>query len=91
MCKKTTQKTGGAAHLSSGPTLLLPKDAPPADFPFDAAGSPDATRGATPAPRMQCSTKRREKPRVDAEAAVPEAGPWHPVNIPVPLARLRHP
>ena len=39
------------------PTLLLPKDAPPADFPFDAAGSPDATRGATPArTRMASAT-----------------------------------
>eukprot|EP01047_Picozoa_sp_COSAG01_P078401 COSAG01_NODE_14474_length_1449_cov_1.988148_1_plen_410_part_10 len=28
---------------------------------------------STPAPRMQCSTKRRETPRVDAGAAVPEA------------------
>ena len=47
----------GAAHLSSWPTLLLPKDAPPADFPFDAAGSPDATRGATPAlTRMASAT-----------------------------------
>ena len=46
-----------AAHLSSRPTLLLPKDAPPADFPFDAAGSPDATRGATPArTRMASAT-----------------------------------
>ena len=46
-----------AAHLSSWPTLLLPKDAPPADFPFDAAGSPDATRGATPArTRMASAT-----------------------------------
>eukprot|EP01047_Picozoa_sp_COSAG01_P027204 COSAG01_NODE_1786_length_9231_cov_19.575276_15_plen_103_part_00 len=47
----------GAAHLSSRSTLLLPKDAPPADFPFDAAGSPDATRGATPArTRMASAT-----------------------------------
>ena len=47
---------GGCAPLS-WPTLLLPKDAPPADFPFDAAGSPDATRGATPArTRMASAT-----------------------------------
>ena len=46
-----------AAHLSSWPTLLLPKDAPPADFPFDAAGSPDAIRGATAAvTRMASAT-----------------------------------
>ena len=39
------------------PTLLLPKDAPPADFPFDAAGSPDAIRGATAAvTRMASAT-----------------------------------
>jgi hypothetical protein len=46
-----------AAHLSSRPTLLLPKDAPPADFPFDAAGSADAIRGATAAvTRMASAT-----------------------------------
>jgi hypothetical protein len=46
-----------AAHLSSRPTLLLRKDAPPADFPFDAAGSPDAIRGATAAvTRMASAT-----------------------------------
>ena len=52
-----SDRAWGAAHLSSRPTLLLPKDAPPADFPFDAAGSPDATRGATPArTRMASAT-----------------------------------
>jgi hypothetical protein len=40
-----TQLMGKMADL----TLLLRKDAPSADFPFDAAGSPDATRGATAA------------------------------------------
>ena len=61
-----------AAHLSSWPTLLLPKDAPPADFPFDAAGSPDAIRGATPArTRMAfatCPTRILECPCL----AIPE-------------------
>ena len=61
-----------AAHLSSRPTLLLPKDAPPADFPFDAAGSPDATRGATPArtrmPLFTCPTRILECPCL----AIPE-------------------
>ena len=39
------------------PTLLFPKDAPPADFPFDAAGSADAIRGATAAvTRMASAT-----------------------------------
>ena len=56
----------------SWPTLLLPKDAPPADFPFDAAGSPDATRGATPArTRMAsatCATRILECPCL----AIPE-------------------
>ena len=56
-CQICTARAWGAAHLSSWPTLLLPKDAPPADFPFDAAGSPDATRGATPArTRMASAT-----------------------------------
>jgi hypothetical protein len=48
---------GGCAHLSSRPTLLLPKDAPLADFPFAPAGSPDAIRGATAAvTRMALAT-----------------------------------
>ena len=50
------QQLGRCAPLS-WPTLLLPKDAPPADFPFDAAGSPDAIRGATAAvTRMASAT-----------------------------------
>eukprot|EP01047_Picozoa_sp_COSAG01_P100012 COSAG01_NODE_29929_length_626_cov_7.531309_1_plen_103_part_01 len=57
LCQKRTYRAWGAAHLSSRPTLLLPKDAPPADFPFAPAGSPDATRGATPArTRMASAT-----------------------------------
>ena len=66
------KKTWGAAHLSSRPTLLLPKDAPPADLPFAPAGSPDATRGATPArTRMAlvtCPTRILECPCL----AIPE-------------------
>ena len=62
---------GGCAPLS-WPTLLLPKDAPPADFPFDAAGSPDAIRGATAAvTRMAsatCATRILECPCL----AIPE-------------------
>eukprot|EP01047_Picozoa_sp_COSAG01_P050698 COSAG01_NODE_5152_length_4451_cov_13.224724_10_plen_103_part_01 len=51
------QKTGGAAHLSSRSTLLLKDEHPPAGLPFDAARSPDATRGATPArTRMASAT-----------------------------------
>ena len=46
-----------AAHLSSRSTLLLQKDAPSADVPFAAAGSPDGIRGATPArTRMPLAT-----------------------------------
>ena len=55
--QKCWARAWGAARLSSRSPLLLPKDAPPADFPFDAAGSPDATRGATPArTRMALAT-----------------------------------
>ena len=51
------QKTGGAAHLCSCSTLLLKDEHPPAGLPFDAARSPDATRGATPArTRMASAT-----------------------------------
>eukprot|EP01049_Picozoa_sp_SAG25_P003846 SAG25_NODE_231_length_11417_cov_12.831684_9_plen_113_part_00 len=46
-----------AAHLSSRSTLLLRKDAPSANFPFDVAGSPDATRGeAAAVTRMALAT-----------------------------------
>jgi hypothetical protein len=46
-----------AAHLSSRSTLLLKDEHPPAGLPFDAARSPDATRGATPArTRMASAT-----------------------------------
>eukprot|EP01047_Picozoa_sp_COSAG01_P007684 COSAG01_NODE_294_length_19294_cov_35.559312_6_plen_107_part_00 len=42
---------------SSRSTLLLKDEHPPADLPFDAARSPDATRGATPArTRMASAT-----------------------------------
>ena len=47
----------GAAHLCSCSTLLLKDEHPPAGLPFDAARSPDATRGATPArTRMASAT-----------------------------------
>ena len=62
-CENTHTRQGqenrawGAAHLSSRSTLLLKDEHPPAGLPFDAARSPDATRGATPArTRMASAT-----------------------------------
>ena len=52
-----SDRAWGAAHLCSCSTLLLKDEHPPAGLPFDAARSPDATRGATPArTRMALAT-----------------------------------
>ena len=56
-CQICSARAWGAAHLSSRSTLLLKDEHPPAGLPFDAARSPDATRGATPArTRMPLAT-----------------------------------
>ena len=59
LCSGTicSARAWGAAHLCSCSTLLLKDEHPPAGLPFDAARSPDATRGATPArTRMASAT-----------------------------------
>eukprot|EP01047_Picozoa_sp_COSAG01_P048260 COSAG01_NODE_4686_length_4811_cov_4.669355_5_plen_92_part_00 len=58
-----------AAHLSSRPTLLLPKDAPPADFPFDAIVHPSqnaiAVSGGPPgATALFCNHPPQESTRM---------------------------